>query len=96
MTNPEANAKRRQKVLNNMLDQGYIDQAAYDEALEDDVYARIQQVNTKVEESESSTSYFVDGLADQVMQDLQDQLGYSETQAYNALYSCLLYTSRCV
>ena len=87
VTNPEANAKRRQKVLNNMLDQGYIDQAAYDEALEDDVYARIQQVNTKVEESESSTSYFVDALADQVMQDLQDQLGYSETQAYNALYS---------
>ena len=87
VTNPEANAKRRQKVLDNMLDQGYIDQAAYDEALEDDVYARIQQVNTKVEESESSTSYFVDALADQVMQDLQDQLGYSETQAYNALYS---------
>ena len=87
VTNPEANAKRRQKVLDNMLDQGYIDQAAYDEAVADDVYARIQQVNTKVEESESSTSYFVDALADQVMQDLQDQLGYSETQAYNALYS---------
>ena len=47
VTNPEANAKRRQKVLNNMLDQGYIDQAAYDEALEDDVYARIQQVIPK-------------------------------------------------
>ena len=87
VTNPDANAKRRQKVLGNMLDQGYIDQAAYDEALADDVYARIQQVNTQVEESESSTSYFVDALADQVMQDLQDQLGYSETQAYNALYS---------
>ena len=56
VTNPDANAKRRQKVLGNMLDQGYIDQAAYDEALADDVYARIQQVNTQVEESESSTS----------------------------------------
>ena len=87
VTNPESNATRRQKVLDNMLEQGYIDQAAYDEALADDVYARIQQVNTQVEAQESSTSYFVDALADQVMTDLQDQLGYSESQAYNALYS---------
>ena len=87
VTNPEANAERRQKVLDNMLEQGYIDQAAYDEAMADDVYARIQQVNTQVEEQETSTSYFVDALADQVMTDLQEQLGYSEAQAYNALYS---------
>ena len=37
VTNPEENAKRRSKVLGNMLDQGYIDQAAYDEAMADDV-----------------------------------------------------------
>ena len=86
VTHPENNAKRRKSVLNNMLEQGYIDQAAYDEALNDDVYARIQKVNSSSEEKKP-TSYFVDALSEQVMKDLQQQLGYTETQAYNAVYS---------
>ena len=69
-----------------MLDQGYIDQAAYDEAMADDVYARIQNVNTTVT-NDNPYSYFVDALAEQVIQDLREQLGYTETQAYNAVYS---------
>ncbi len=87
VTNPEKNAKRREKVLGDMLKQGYIDQAAYDEALADDVYKRIQTVNNSKEEQDTAYSYFVDALAEQVMQDLHDQLGYTEAQAYNALYS---------
>ena len=70
-----------------MLKQGYIDQAAYDEAMADDVYARIQSVNEIQTDSSNAYSYFVDALADQVMNDLQDQCGFSETQAYNAVYS---------
>lgn len=85
INNPEDNNKRRKSVLKNMLEQGYIDQAAYDEAINDDVYARIQTVNSSSEEKKP-TSYFVDALSEQVMQDLQDQLGYTETQAYNAVY----------
>lgn len=87
ITNPDANASRRDKILNNMLEQGYISKEAYNEAKEDDVYARIQKVNNKEEEKKSTTSYFVDALTEQVMDDLQEQLGYTETQAYNALYS---------
>ena len=86
ITNPESNQKRQHKVLKNMLDQGYIDQAAYDEAMADDVYARIQTVNSSVGD-ENPYSYFVDALAEQVMTDLREQLGYTETQAYNAVYS---------
>jgi len=86
ITNPEDNAKRRDKVLKDMLDQGYIDQTAYDEAKADDVYSRIQTVNNTVTD-DSPYSYFVDALAQQVMQDLKDQLGYTDTQAYNAVYS---------
>ena len=86
VTQPEANAKRRKKVLGNMLKQGYIDQAAYDEAMADDVYARIQTVNSEIGQ-DSPNSYFVDALSEQVVSDLMDRLGYSETQAYNALYS---------
>lgn len=87
ITNPEKNQKRRDKVLKNMLEQDYIDQAAYDEAMADDVYARIQTVNTSTESASSTTSYFVDALSDQVMNDLIDQCGFTETQAYNAVYS---------
>lgn len=83
---PEDNAKRRKKVLNNMLEQGYITEAEYDEAIADDVYDRIQVANTDYGTS-SSTSYFVDALTDQIIEDLQNKLGYSETEAYSLLYS---------
>ena len=86
VTNPEENSKRREKVLGNMLDQGYIEQAAYDEAMADDVYSRIQSVNT-TQAADTSYSYFVDALIEQIMENLETQLGYTESQAYNAVYS---------
>ena len=72
-----------------MLEQGYIDQAEYDEALNDDVYARIQNVNMQIQEESHITSYFNDALAEQLMDDMisSDGLGFSETQAYNQIYS---------
>ncbi len=83
---PENNRDRRKIVLNNMLEQGYISQDEYDEAMADDVYARIQNVNEEISTS-SVYSSFIDELTEQVMNDLQEQKGYSYTQAYNALYS---------
>lgn len=85
ISNPENNADRRLKVLNHMIEQGYISQAEYDEALADDVYERIQLVNVD-KEDDNINSYFVDELTDQVIADLVEQKGYSETQAYKALY----------
>lgn len=85
ISNPEENAKRRKKVLTKMLEQGYIDESQYNTALDDDVYDRIQVVNSQV--ATSSTTYFVDALTDQVIADLIEQKGYSETQAYQKLYS---------
>ncbi len=86
ITHPENNTERRNKVLKNMLEQGYISQKQYDEAMADDVYARIQTTNT-ASQNDNTYSYFVDALAQQVIQDLKDQLGYTDTQAYNAVYS---------
>ena len=86
ISNPEKNLERRDKVLKNMLDQEYISQEEYDAAIADNVYDRIQVVNTAVEE-ESIQSYFVDELTNQVIQDLIDFKGYTETQAYKALYN---------
>lgn len=85
ISHPEYNAERRELVLDYMLKQGYINQSEYDEAMADDVYSRIQIVNTETETS-SVDSYFVDELTDQVINDLVTLKGYTETQAYKALY----------
>ena len=85
ITNPEKNAERRMKVLNNMLDLGYITQSEYDEAVADNVYDRIQLVNVELQDN-GINSYFIDELTDQVIRDLVEQKGYTETQAYKALY----------
>lgn len=86
ITNPDKNAERRKKVLNDMLEQGYITQAEYDEAMADDVYARIQINNIDNGEGAVNT-YFVDALTDDVMDDLVNVAGYTETQAFTLLYS---------
>ena len=86
ISRPDKNAERREKVLRNMLKHQYISQQEFDDAMADDVYDRIQVVNTVVEE-ESITSYFVDELTDQIIQDFIDLKGYTETQAYKALYN---------
>lgn len=81
---PENNATRRQKVLKCMLDQGYITKAEYDEALADPVYDRIASYNLTNEGSVNS--YFVDALINDVRNDLVQKLGWTETEAYRAIY----------
>ena len=85
ISHPDANASRRKIVLDNMLEAGYIDQSQYDEAMADDVYLRIQNVNEEIHDN-TVYSYFVDELTDQVIDALMEEKGYTETQAYNALY----------
>ena len=84
---PDNNAERRAKVLRNMLDQGYISQSEYEEALADKVYDRIAQAQEKQDQKDSVYSYFVDATISQVLEDLKTQKGYTDTQASNALYS---------
>ena len=81
---PKANNKRTRKVLNDMLEQGYITQEQYQEALDDNVYDRIAEHNSSKERV--INSYFVDALIDDVYNDLVNKLGYSQTDAYKALY----------
>ncbi len=85
ISHPDNNAERRKTVLSYMLEQGMINREEYEEAIADDVYARIQQVN--IEHADANpNSYFVDALIDQVIQDLMDYKGYTSSQAYKALY----------
>ncbi len=81
---PEQNAKRRKMVLDAMLKQEYITQKQYDEAMADDVYDRISEHNSGFETS--MNSYFVDSVIDDVFNDLVNVKGYSESDAYKAIY----------
>lgn len=85
--NPEENAKRREDVLDHMLEQGYISKEQYDQCLADNVYERIQNVEQQQEQVDKTYTYFIDELTEQVIHDLQEQRGYTEAQARNALYS---------
>ena len=75
---PENNVTRRKDVLDEMLDQGYISQEEYDEAMADseDVYKRIQEY-ASTETEVNIYSYFIDATIEQAAQDLMDQKGYT-------------------
>jgi penicillin-binding protein 1A len=83
---PENNQERREITLENMLDQGYLTQEEYDEAMADDVYSRIAAHAEEQSDSQTVFTYYEDAAIRQVLQDLQDQLGYTEDQAVNKLY----------
>ncbi|MBR6451881.1 MAG: penicillin-binding protein, partial [Lachnospiraceae bacterium] len=76
ISHPDNNAIRREEVLKKMRDQGYITPAEFDEAMADDVYSRIKNVN-ETTETNTIYSYFVDELTDQPLSDLQEVKGYS-------------------
>lgn len=83
----EANEEKRKVILQYMFEQKYIDKEEQEEALADDVYSRIMNVDTITKESSTPYSYFTDELTKQVKNTLMEKLGYSETQAHNLLYS---------
>ena len=86
ITHPKRNAKKRTTILTYMKEQGYITSDEYEKAMADKVYARIKAVNKETTATQTTTSYFTDALIDQVISDMKNELGYTETQAYNALY----------
>ena len=86
ITNPTNNKKRREIVLSYMEEQGYITARQKEEAIADDVYTRIQEQNSIYEE-ESVYSYYEDALIDQVIDVLISEKGYSQDQAYRAVFS---------
>ena len=86
ISHPENNDEKRKIVLNKMLQQKKITQAEYDEAINDDVYSRIQTNNESLGPEEYN-SYYIDALCVQVKNDLINEAGYTEQEAHNMLYS---------
>lgn len=83
---PENNQKRRQIILNYMLNNGCITQEEHDEALSTDVYKRVQAVAAGYT-GVQTFSYFTDVVFEDVLSALENELGYSEAEAYSLLYS---------
>lgn len=82
--NPEANLKRRNSVLYEMYDQGYITKEEYEAAKNEE----LNLVASKEELNETEiNSYFVDALINQVVDDLCEKYGYEEKRAKNMFYS---------
>ncbi len=83
--NAENNAKRRVQVLDKMLSLRYITTEEYEEALADDVYARIAMVRENGITEEVMT-YFEDALILTLAEDLMEQKGCTEEEAWNLIY----------
>ena len=85
LKNPEQSRQRQLLVLGKMLELEMISREEYDEAVNDNVYGRIQRDNVTPAGMEIQ-SYFEDALVYQVVEDLRRELGYSEEDAWQLLY----------
>ena len=75
-------------VLHNMIEQGHLTQEEFDE-LEPQIHDLVRtslNPSMTIDSSEVITSYFTDYVVDQVLSDLQTQLGYTEEEAHDLLY----------
>lgn len=85
VANPENNRVRAVRILDKLLEQGYINEGEYEEAYNEDVYGTIK-INAKSIQESSDYSYFVDETITRVIEDLVIQKGLTEGQASNLLY----------
>ena len=95
---PLESRERQLTVLSYMLEQGYITETEYNEAVNDNVYERIAAYYEmeSIDTTGDVYSFFVDEVIDQVEKDLVERLGYTEVQAINMVYSggCSIYTTQ--
>ena len=94
----QSNAEQRLRILSQMLTAQLISNEEYQEAVSDNVYARLQTPSYNTENDTSILSYYNEEVINSVLADLQNELGYSETQAYNLVYYgglSYLYTNEC-
>ena len=68
-----------------MYQLNYISAKEYQQASENNVYAKIKSHTAKGNKN-SVYSYFTDALITQVVADLQEQKGYTQSQAYQLVY----------
>ena len=84
---PEESAKRRKRVLDKMLQLEYITQAQYDEAMADDVFARIAEVQ-EIKEAEGEVySYYTDKILVDLENDFMELYGCTKQEASQLIFT---------
>ena len=86
ITHPDSNQVRRLIVLDKMLESGFITEEQRNEAASEDVYQRIQ-ATAEAYTGQHAFSYFTDAVFEDVLETLQKELGYTESQAYSVMYN---------
>ena len=81
---PDENKKRRNNVLYEMFDQGYITKEEYDEAVKTELKIVADE---RVLNQNEVNSYFVDALINQVSEDLAEKYGYDKAHADRLFYN---------
>ena len=87
--NGEISKDRRDAVLKNMAEEGYISDSARDDALNDDLQNHIK---VGVSDSADESSYFTDYAIDQLTDDIVSEYGISRADARDMIYT----NGRCV
>ena len=82
--NPDDNRDRRNQVLFEMFDQGYITEEEYNTAKETELTIVADE---RVLNQNEVNSYFVDALIDQVSEDLAEKYGYDKAHADQLFYN---------
>ncbi len=84
LTHPEENRERQRLVLSSMLELGLISQEDYDRAVAEDIYTDMEETAVALEIP--IFSWFEDAALQQVVEDMQSQLGWTSDAAWDALY----------
>ncbi len=84
ITHPESNRARRDLILHEMAEQGYITEAERDEAIATDLGLHPSEPEGK---TNTVTSWYADMVAADVIRDLQERLGCTYAHASMLVYS---------
>ena len=79
--NPENNKSRRRIILDEMLSQGYIDEAEYNKAYSEKIILNLQNRNNGI------NSWYVDMAIEDVIDDLVSEKGYTREHASRLIYT---------
>ena len=84
---PENNAIRRKNVLYKMKELGYINEAEYTAALNDNVYDRVQRVAVNRQKRSGYNTYYMDAMMFQLRDDFMEIYGMTSAEAWDELYT---------
>lgn len=87
VTNPESTIQRRNHVLYEMWQQGYITEAEYRSASAESITLAESKATTESVTRSSTHSYFSDALYNELLTDIMNEYGLDASQAYSEIYT---------